>query len=566
MSFFSPTSARSLPVRTLIGSIYTLLILGGITMILPFLIMITGSVEPRAKNEGLNFFPPYLTNKDALWSRYTETKYHGQASLLRMAWGDPDLDFLEIPPLAKLSPNPTSIALWEEFLASRKPDKKLFALGFLRSDQRMPAFSAFAFRDWLMEKYKSLPAINRALDANFRVASEIFPPQIRLDGPALPDTPIIRAFEEFSASQPLNRKFAWDVGGYYRTNILPRIAGPDIGTFNQKFGTSYTRFTEVPFPSTIPEVAAEDWFFFVSRILRTDFVELTPSGEAHRTKRQLSKNEFVRTAAQPGDLRVISLDVQFADWARERGVPDARIPQENLDRAAFAKEGSFWRNQFLTLNYRVVINEIFYRSGAIWNTLILVVLSVAGALLINPLAAYALSRYKMKSGYHILLFCLATVAFPAEVTMIPVFLQLKEFHLLNTFGALVLPGLANGFSIFLLKGFFDSLPRELYEAAELDGASEFTTFWNITMNLSQPILAVIALQTFVTAYGTFFFALILAPDPKMWTIMVYVFQLRQQVGSPVVYASLIITAIPTLLVFVTCQNIILRGIVVPSDK
>ena len=566
MSFFSPTTARSLPVRTLIGGIYALLILGGITMVVPFLVMITGSVEPRAKAEGINFFPPYLANKDALWSCYVETKYHGQASLLRMAWGDSDLAFLEIPSLSKPSPNPTSVALWEEFIASRKPDEKLFTLGFLRNNQQMPAFSAFAFRDWLMEKYGSLPGINRALETNFQVVSEISPPQIRLDGPALPDTPIIRIFEEFSASQSLNRKFAWNVGGYYRANILPRTAGPDIDTFNQKFGTSYTRFDEVPFPATVPEVAAEDWFFFVSRILRPDFVELTPFGENRRAKRHLSKNEFVRTAAQPDDLRVISLDVQFADWAKERGVPNARIPQENLDRAAFAEEGSFWRNQFLTLNYRVVIDEIFYRSGAIWNTLILVVLSVAGALLINPLAAYALSRYKMKSSYHILLFCLATVAFPAEVTMIPIFLQLKEFHLLNTFGALVLPGLANGFSIFLLKGFFDSLPRELYEAAEIDGASEFTTFWNITMNLSKPILAVIALQTFVVAYGTFFFALILAPDPKMWTIMVYIYQLQQQVGPPVLYASLIITAIPTFLVFITCQNIILRGIVVPSDK
>jgi len=91
-------------------------------------------------------------------------------------------------------------------------------------------------------------------------------------------------------------------------------------------------------------------------------------------------------------------------------------------------------------------------------------------------------------------------------------------------------------------------------------------FWQITMNLSRPILAVIALGAFTAAYGTFFYALILAPDPKMWTIMVYIFQLRAGADYPVVYASLIITAIPTLLVFVFCQNIILRGIVVPSDK
>ena len=75
------------------------------------------------------------------------------------------------------------------------------------------------------------------------------------------------------------------------------------------------------------------------------------------------------------------------------------------------------------------------------------------------------------------------------------------------------------------------------------------------------------LTAIVTVLGTAFcYALILAPDPKMWTIMVYIFQLRSGVDFPVVYASLMITAIPTLLVFIFCQNIILRGIVVPSDK
>lgn len=92
-------------------------------------------------------------------------------------------------------------------------------------------------------------------------------------------------------------------------------------------------------------------------------------------------------------------------------------------------------------------------------------------MLVNPLAAYALFRYKLRSFYAILLFWLATIAFPAEI----------------------------------------------------DGASEWVTFWNITITLLTPILAVIALETFVSVYGIFFYALILAPDPKMWTIMVHIY-------------------------------------------
>jgi ABC-type glycerol-3-phosphate transport system permease component len=138
--------------------------------------------------------------------------------------------------------------------------------------------------------------------------------------------------------------------------------------------------------------------------------------------------------------------------------------------------------------------------------------------------------------------------------------------MLNTFAALILPGLAHGYSIFLLKGFFDSLPRELYESADIDGANEWVMFWNITMTLSKPILAVIALQAFNAAYSNFMFALLICQDESMWTLMVWLYQLQQNSGPAVVYASLIIAAVPTFLVFLCCQNVIMRGIVVPVEK
>lgn len=562
---FAPTTERSPKIRALYATIYGFLILGAVTMIAPFLIMVTGSIEPSSTSEDL-FVPSYLVDREELWQRYLVTKYHGVDDLFRMAWNEPDAVIDDAGPTLNDGQDIEGMELWETFLAESQPPNALFAVGFLRPNARMPSTNAFAFRDWLEARYGSLEEINRSLLTEFPRLGRILPPLLRMDGAPAPQTPLVEAFEAFSATLPLSQRFGWDVGGYYRANILPRVVSADITDFNAQFGTTYTSYAEVPFSSTAPEVAEEPWFFFVSQLLRPDFVQMTPIGEANMVQSGLGKEEFIRTTAQPDDLRVVSIDTLYAEWAASRGIEDARIPQASLDRAAFDEESSFWRNQFLSLNYRLVLDEILFHGRAISNTIILVVLSVCGSLIINPLAAYALSRYKLRSSFHILLFFLATIAFPAEVTMIPVFLQLKEFHLLNTFGALVLPGLANGFSIFLLKGFFDSLPRELYEAAELDGASEFTTFWTITMNLSKPILAVIALSTFVSAYGTFFYALILAPDPKMWTVMVYVYQLRQAVDPPVVYASLILTAIPTLIVFVTCQNIILRGIVVPSDK
>ena len=152
------------------------------------------------------------------------------------------------------------------------------------------------------------------------------------------------------------------------------------------------------------------------------------------------------------------------------------------------------------------------------------------------------------------------------VTAIPSFIMLRQFNLLNTFAALILPGMANGYSIFLLKGFFDSLPQELYESAQLDGANEWGLFWQITMGLSKPILAVVALNAFTAAYSNFMYAFVVCQDRRMWTMMVWLYELQQQSGQAVMYASLVIAAIPTFLIFLFCQNIIMRGIVVPSEK
>jgi multiple sugar transport system permease protein len=86
------------------------------------------------------------------------------------------------------------------------------------------------------------------------------------------------------------------------------------------------------------------------------------------------------------------------------------------------------------------------------------------------------------------------------------------------------------------------------------------------MSLSTPVLAVIGLQAFNMAYSRFMFALLICQDESMWTLMVWLFELRQNSGDGVIYASLLIAAVPTFLVFVFCQKIIMRGIVVPTEK
>lgn len=222
-----------------------------------------------------------------------------------------------------------------------------------------------------------------------------------------------------------------------------------------------------------------------------------------------------------------------------------------------------------TSNYRLVGDYLFVRGRAFFNTIVLVILSILATLTVNPLAAYALSRFKMRSTESIILFLLATMAFPAAVTAIPGFLLLRDLGMLNTFAALVLPTVANGMSIFILKGFFDALPRELYEAAAIDGASEWTVFRRITLPMTTPILAVNALNSFIHAYASWEWAFLVCHKESHWTIAVWLYQMSVETfaGQPwCVMAGFVIVSIPTAAVFLLCQKVILRGIVLPSMK
>jgi multiple sugar transport system permease protein len=151
--------------------------------------------------------------------------------------------------------------------------------------------------------------------------------------------------------------------------------------------------------------------------------------------------------------------------------------------------------------------------------------------------------------------------------MIPNFLLIKQLGLLNTFWALILPGAGSGFSIFLLKGFFDSLPPELYEAGMLDGASELTLFFKVTMPLAKPIFAVIALGAFTSMYSSYLFALTIEQAQRQWPLMVWIYELSaQSAPAYAMLAALMCAALPTLVVFLFAQNVIMKGIILPSYK
>ncbi|MEX2606726.1 MAG: ABC transporter permease subunit [Kiritimatiellia bacterium] len=444
------------------------------------------------------------------------------------------------------------------------------------------------------------------------------------------DTPFYEAKRAFRDSRPTHEWYVPTLAGFYRYAFLSaRYGGREIENYNRANGTPYTHWNDIPLPRQVPDIGRRDWLSFTRTMLNANWIradqESTPAyreylkakylnipalNRAYRTDTtEFSAIQFPVRAPADGlprsdwenflegwedpdtgamhqmDASHIHLsgpEFSFQNYLRDRfghletlnaacgtafrDWDEIMPPQQETYALALSQQTKSKKIEYSTRNFITVVDYVVLHGRAVINTVIYCVLAVMAALIINPLAAYALSRYKPPSAYKVLLFLMLTMAFPPMVTQIPVFLMLRDFHLLNTFWALILPGLANGYSIFLLKGFFDSLPRELYESATIDGAGEFRIFWQITMSLSQPILAVIALQTFTVAYSNFMMALLICQDPRMWTLMPWLYQLQQRSGQGVIFTSLLVAAIPTFLIFVFCQNIIMRGIVVPVEK
>jgi len=366
----------------------------------------------------------------------------------------------------------------------------------------------------------------------------------------LTDFPLRHVEVEAAGRGPEFRKFLVD--RFRSIDYLNRVLG---GTGQQ--WTAVASWEDLPFTPTVPDgPMGRVWM---------DFVRTQIPVEQWQIRDTLPEQAYQRFAlARHGSLEAIN-----AAYARnlsslqQLGVPFGQAVLVTFQRKQYA-----FLLDNLVGNYVAVIDYLVHRGLAVRNTIILVVLTIVITLTVNPLAAYALSRFRLRGSEKIIVFCLATMAFPAAVAAIPGFLLLRDLGLLNTFAALVLPGAANGMTIFLLKGFFDSLPQELYEAATIDGAPEWTVFLRISLPMVKPILAVGMLNAFIAAYNGWEWAIIVAQDPKIWTIAVWTYQFsRTLAGAPyMVMASFIVNSIPVLLVFLFCQKIILRGIILPQMK
>lgn len=650
MAIISAIGRKHWKVRLLFLGMYTFLIVGGATMVYPFMLMLSGSTKSAMDIKYFDAFPRFVHDTSWMCAKHLEGLFNERLQDLNMTYDRDESSFDQIiamPDVKKMleadgpvpfpAANPKLAESWEEFLKETTLPSYSYSVGYLNTQTSKTIPSGLRnFKKELAKEYgNDLEVINKQLGTSFAGWYSVFinVPSYLMRREKPIDTTFNRVLNNYLAKHPVGLRYYFNPEGFYKKQFLKTQYSVKIENYNSTHNTNYKSWDEVILPRHYPAKGTpkeqEDWLRFARTTIALHWLRLDKSAEPdfqamlkdrHNTIEMLNKlygtnykdfNEVPMPTETPTEgmaltdwssfisgyvdpltgklyeapkeaISMHSVQFLYQDWlmkkygslaeaskklnASWKSKEEIKMPQMDAHLIYFKEHISSLRWEFATRNYRAVADYIMFHGRGIYNTVVYCALAILTALLINPLAAYAMSRYKMPSSYKILLFLMATMAFPSMVTAIPTFIMLRQLRLLNTFAALILPGMANGYSIFLLKGFFDSLPQELYESAQLDGANEWVLFWQITMGLSKPILAVIALGAFTAAYSNFMFAFVTCQDRGMWTMMVWLYELQQSSGQAVMYASLVIAAIPTFLIFLFCQNIIMRGIVVPSEK
>ncbi len=202
------------------------------------------------------------------------------------------------------------------------------------------------------------------------------------------------------------------------------------------------------------------------------------------------------------------------------------------------------------------------------NTAIVAAASVAGQLLFCSMAAYAFARLRFRGRDALFRAYLATMMIPAMVTLIPAFLLIVRFGWMNTYWALFTPMISSVWGIFLLRQFFQTIPKDLEDAARIDGASEVAIFWRIILPLSRPALATLGIFAFMGSWKDFLWPLIVTNRTDMRTVEVGIanFSSMYQTDWPHQMAAAVVVMLPIVLVFFFAQRYFVRGITTTGMK
>lgn len=228
---------------------------------------------------------------------------------------------------------------------------------------------------------------------------------------------------------------------------------------------------------------------------------------------------------------------------------------------------SLWPNPFIWSNYQEILsNSLFARW--IFNALVYAVGAMVLNVVFSAMAGYALGRLNFPGREIIFAVTLAVMMIPSAITLIPKFLVVNTMHLNNTYFALILPAMAQPFSVFIMVQFMKTLPRELEESAMIDGASRFRTFFQVIMPLVKPALTAVAILTFQAAWNDFQWPLVAMGSQDMYTLPLglFYFKSAHYTEYNLLLAGSMFNTIPILFLFFIFQRYFIEGALGSSVK
>ena len=290
--------------------------------------------------------------------------------------------------------------------------------------------------------------------------------------------------------------------------------------------------------------------------------EIAQAATVVRTKRsRLSRARivdwaFIVLAGLGAALFAIPLIFMFSSSLRPLGdaykLPPAWFPTQFQ-----------YENYLTVLNHRVPFFDFALNSTKItfWVPL--------GRLATGSMAAFAFARLRFPGRNVLFILLLASLMVPIQVTIIPIFLMMSKFKLVDNHLALILPGLTSAFGVFLLRQFFMTMPEELFDAARIDGAGPWRLYWNIAIPQAGPALAALTIITFNQSWNDYFTPLIFINTWENMTLPLGISALkgRLESGNPsVVMAAVALAILPVLILFLAAQRYFIEGVTMSGIK
>lgn len=218
------------------------------------------------------------------------------------------------------------------------------------------------------------------------------------------------------------------------------------------------------------------------------------------------------------------------------------------------------------------ISTVWHTSGlprAYVNSLFICALVVTSTLITSSLGGYVFARLHFPGRDIIFYFILATTMIPFVTLLIPLYLVMLDLHLLNTYAGIWLPAGVSSFGIFLCRQFILGIPNDLYDAAKVDGASDFRIYWQIILPLIRPALSALAIFSFLGAFNMYLWPLVALNDQSLYTLPLYLVQLGTSMGVTnyqIIMAGSLLASIPTVVIYLLFQKNFVKGIALSGIK